>query len=86
VGHIEKSKELYDKIKGSPRNTKYSDLCKLAKMVGYIYDRHNGDHEIYKHPEYTMMNFQNVKGKAKPYQIKQLLDIISENNLLKEGK
>jgi len=33
VGHIEKSKELYDKIKGSPRNTKYSDL--LWTHVGH---------------------------------------------------
>ena len=31
-----------------------------------------------------MLNFQNVKGKAKPYQVKQLLKIVEKYELLEE--
>jgi len=31
-----------------------------------------------------MLNFQNVKGKTKPYQVKQLIKIIEKYNLLEE--
>jgi hypothetical protein len=32
------------------------------------------------------MNFQNVKGKAKPYQVRQLIKIIEKYNLLQEDE
>jgi hypothetical protein len=31
-----------------------------------------------------MLNFQNVKGKAKPYQVRQLIKVIEKYNLLEE--
>ena len=31
-----------------------------------------------------MLNFQNVKGKAKPYQVKQFLKIVENYRLLEE--
>jgi hypothetical protein len=31
-----------------------------------------------------MLNFQNVKGKAKPYQVKQLLKVVEKYKLLEE--
>jgi hypothetical protein len=37
---------------------------------------------IFLHPDLPeLVNLQNVKGKAKPYQIKQLLKIIEKHNL-----
>lgn len=33
-----------------------------------------------------LLNFQNVGGKAKPYQVKQLIKIIEKYNLVEEGK
>jgi len=30
-----------------------------------------------------MLNFQNVGGKAKPYQVNQLIKVIENNNLIK---
>jgi len=32
-----------------------------------------------------MLNFQNVGGKAKPYQVRQLIKVIKKYNLLEEG-
>ena len=57
-----------------------SDLCTLAEMAGFVFDRAGGSHKIYRHPAGGMMNFQDVNGKAKPYQVKQLLDYISQNS------
>ncbi len=64
-------------------NISFADLCKLAEHVGFTFDRQNGSHKIYKHEKHPeFMNFQNVKGKAKPFQVKQLINFINEHNLL----
>ena len=45
-------------------------------------DRIAGGRHIFLHPDLPeLVNLQNVKGKAKPYQIKQLLKIIEKHNL-----
>lgn len=83
MGHLEKLKKLHEKLKTSQDNISFNDLCKLAEMVGFIYDRQKGSHRVYTHEKYPgIMNFQDVKGKAKPYQVKQLLSFISEHNLV----
>ncbi len=46
-----------------------------------------GSHHIFIHsniPE--LLNLQNVKGKAKPYQIKQLLQLIERYDLKEENE
>jgi len=60
----------------APSSLRFSDLCRLAELAGFVFDRSSGSHWIYKHPGGFMMNFQNVGGKAKPYQVKQLLNFI----------
>ncbi len=49
--------------------------------------RITGDHHIYVHPEAPeLVNLQNIDGKAKPYQVKQLLQIIERYNLRMEDE
>ncbi|MBN4054628.1 type II toxin-antitoxin system HicA family toxin [Nitrospira defluvii] len=51
-------------------------------MFGFKLDRISGSHHIFIHsiiPE--LINLQDVRGKAKPYQVKQLLKIIECHNL-----
>jgi len=44
-----------------------------------------GSHRIFVRREIReMLNFQEVKGKAKPYQVKQFVKIIEKYNLLGE--
>lgn len=82
MGHLEKLRKLHGKLKASQDNVSFSDLCKLAEMVGFSFDRQRGAHKVFTHEKYPrIMNFQEVKGKAKPYQVKQLLNFISEHNL-----
>lgn len=77
MGRFEK---LLQRATEAPRNLRFSDLCTLAEMAGFVFDRSAGSHKIYKHSTYGMMNFQDVNGKAKPYQVKQLLDCIRCSN------
>jgi len=47
----------------------------------------DGSHHIYMHPDIPkLINLQNIDGKAKPYQVKQLLQLIERYNLQIEDK
>ena len=54
-------------------------------MFGFKLRGGKGSHRIYvKEGVREMLNFQNVKGKAKPYQVKQLLKVVERYKLLEE--
>jgi predicted RNA binding protein YcfA (HicA-like mRNA interferase family) len=77
-----KKEKLLKKILENPKNVSFSDIIKLISAFGFIETRVSGSHHIYKHPEITeFINIQNVKGQAKPYQIKQFLSLVEKYNL-----
>jgi len=86
MGKSEKRMALYQQLKRSRHNVSFGDLCTLAEMVGFTFDRQNGtSHKIYRHSKHPgIMNFQDVKGQAKPKQIGQLIDFIDEHGLLEK--
>jgi hypothetical protein len=60
-------------------------LCKGAELFGFRLRGSKGSHRIYvKDGVRDMLNFQNVKGKAKPYQVKQFLRVVQRYKLLEE--
>jgi len=68
------------------KNVKYNDFVNLVESFGFLKKRINGSHAIFKNEEIgEMVNLQNVKGEAKPYQIKQFLAIVEKYNLRMEG-
>jgi hypothetical protein len=80
--------KILEKAKNSPNNLSFDELCYLAECNGFIRQRTSGSHNIYENsnllPEQNRnLNFQNVNGKAKPYQVKQLLRAIE---YLRHGK
>ena len=76
-------KKLLQKALSSPNNLSFDDVCSLAKAVGFKFKRQKDSHKIYRHSALTneVINLQNVSGKAKPYQVKQLTNIIDKYNL-----
>ena len=67
----------------APAGLRFEELCQLAECYGFIRARQRGSHVIYKRPGYIRaMNFQNVRGMAKTYQVKQLLDALRELGLI----
>ncbi|MBS1789000.1 MAG: type II toxin-antitoxin system HicA family toxin [Acidobacteria bacterium] len=75
--------KLYEQAQQSTANIRFEDLCALAECFGWEFKRQKGSHQLYENKQLTleqgrMMNFQSVNGKAKPYQVKQLLTAIKE--------
>ena len=67
---------------------RFDRLCKIAESFGLTFRGGKGSHRIYvRKGVVELLNFQNVNGKAKPYQVKQLIKVIEKYNLLedKEG-
>ena len=53
-----------------------------AEAFGFRLSRISGSHHIYVQADIPeLVNLQNVNGKAKPYQVKQLLRLIERYNL-----
>jgi len=73
--------KLLQKARDSNKNFSFDDLCKLAEVAGFEFIRSKGSHKMYRHNSISQtMNFQNYEGKAKPYQVNQLLNAIEEIN------
>jgi len=76
---------FFEELKRNPKNIRFERLCKIAKAFGFRFRGGKGSHRIYvRDGVEEMLNFQNVDGKAKPYQVKQLIKIIETYNLLEE--
>jgi len=78
---MSKCDKLLEKAKNSPNNFSFTEICKLAECYGFVFQRQSSSHFIFENPSLNIeqnriMNFQDFKGKAKPYQVKQLLRAI----------
>ncbi len=64
------------------QNVAFSDIMKLVEGFGFKLARVSGSHHILSHPEIPeLINLQEVKGQAKPYQIRQVLRLVEKYNL-----
>ena len=74
--------KLLQKALTSPGDLRFQQACDLAKAFGFRLSRINGSHHIFCHEGVReLVNLQNVRGKAKPYQVKQLLDLVERYDL-----
>lgn len=75
-----KGEKLLRRVLSSPENVRFGDLVTLAEAYGFRLTRVSGSHHIFSHPDKSeLLNLQNYKGKAKPYQIRQFLRLIGES-------
>jgi predicted RNA binding protein YcfA (HicA-like mRNA interferase family) len=60
----------------SDANIDFEDMRRLLSSVGFT-ERIKGSHHIYTHPDVAeIINLQPKNGKAKPYQVRQVRNII----------
>jgi hypothetical protein len=82
---VSRWQELIDSARASPANVRFRDLCGLVIGLGYALDRKRGSHLIYRHSwrrDLPLVNLQEGQsGKAKPYQVRQVLGLIDAFNL-----
>jgi len=59
--------EIYQKLKENPKNVRFEELCRAAELFGFEFRGGKGSHRMFvKEGVREMLNFQEVKGKAKP--------------------
>lgn len=79
---MSKLKKLYERVLNNPQDVRFSDICKLSELFGFSFKGGKGSHRAYTREGIdVILNFQNVNGKAKPYQVRQLLNIVADFNL-----
>lgn len=67
--------DILSRMKTNPKDVRFIDVCKVCEHY-FGEPRHDGSsHRIYKTPWHgdPRINIQNQKGKAKAYQVKQVL-------------
>ena len=80
MGKLEK---LFEHImmRRSDANVPFESLCALLKRLGFS-ERIKGDHHIFfKDDVEEILNLQPKGGKGKPYQVKQVRDLILKYHL-----
>lgn len=80
-------RKLLARILTHPTNVRFSEFCRLVEAFGFSEDRVSGSHHIFKHPQVQeLVNVQDFRGEAKPYQIRQFLKLVERYNLkLEDG-
>ena len=79
--------KLLIKILTGPNNIQFVEMVKLVEGFGFVLSRTSGSHHIFERPGIPeIVNVQNVKGQAKPYQIRQFLKLVEKYNLQLEEK
>jgi hypothetical protein len=75
--------KLLEKARNNPAGLRFKELQRLCEVVGMKLARVKGSHFIYIHENPTFaISLQEMRdGKAKSFQVKQLLDKIDEHGL-----
>ena len=81
-------RELLEFAKNNTKGVRFSDLQKICLCCGMWHDRTKGSHYVYKHanPSFTITIQELSDGKAKPYQVKKIIDLIELHGLEKEDE
>ena len=80
-------KLIFQILRGtSDANIPFPDLINLMQRFGFEM-RIKGSHHIFSRPDIPeLVNLQNVKGQAKPYQMRQFLKLVEKHNLKLEDE
>lgn len=78
--------KIVEKMKAGQANIPFADLTKVCDHYFGQPRQSGSSHRVYRTPWAgdPRVNIQNAKGKAKPYQVKQVLAAVDKIN--KEGK
>jgi HicA toxin of bacterial toxin-antitoxin, len=79
---VVKAAKTWARIVAGGRDVRFRDFEQLLAAFGFEFDRQSGSHRIYRHAALRLrMNIQPEGGRAKLYQIRQLLDLVERHGL-----
>lgn len=75
---MESITEIVEEMQRNPKGIRFRDLCDVCDFYFGTARQTGGSHRIYKTPwpGNPRVNIQNDKGKAKAYQVRQILSAI----------
>jgi hypothetical protein len=75
-----KIEDILAQMKRNPKGIRFSDLCKVCEFYFGEARQNSSSHRVYKTPWQgdPRINIQNKKGKAKAYQVKQVLQAVEK--------
>jgi HicA toxin of bacterial toxin-antitoxin, len=77
-----RNRKLLEQALRNPAGLRFEEAKKLAMAFGFRLDRINGSHHIFVRLGIPrLINLQNCGGKAKVYQVRQLLKLAELHNL-----
>lgn len=84
--YMSQFEKLFDKAQGAQKNFHFTDLIKLAEIAGFELKRQKGSHMWFQNPNIHSIESgislqEGENGKAKPYQVRQLLNLIEKYQL-----
>jgi predicted RNA binding protein YcfA (HicA-like mRNA interferase family) len=75
-------RKLLEKILSGSKNVQFNDMMLLVESFGFHLSRVSGSHFIFVHPSVPeLVNLQEKNGKAKPYQVRQFLELVEKYDL-----
>ena len=75
IGAVTKIRDMLVQMQQNPRDVRFNDLCRVCEHYFGKPRQSSSSHRIFKTPWQgdPRINIQNYKGKAKAYQVKQVL-------------
>ena len=78
-------RRTYERLRANPAGVRFRELCRAAELFGFELRRIRGSHHIYgRRGVPRLLNFQDVRGAAKPYQVRQFVRAVEEFGLLEK--
>jgi hypothetical protein len=63
--------------RGDVANVSFADMRRLVEAFGFELRRTSGSHHVFVHPDVReLVNLQDVRGQAKPYQVRQFIRLV----------
>ena len=82
----ERREKILKKMKRNPKNVRFKQICLMAEVFGFTQRKGKGSHTIFIRKDLgVLLNFQNIRGNVKPYQVKQFIKVVEQYGLIEEG-
>jgi len=73
--------------RGDVANVSFSDMRRLVEAFGFELRRTSGSHHVFVHPQVReLVNLQDIRGQAKPYQVRQFVRLVERYALSMEDE
>jgi len=76
------ARKTLQRILSGSRSIRFAEMTALVEAFGFHLARIRGSHHIFAHPGIPeLVNLQDVRGEAKPYQVRQFLRLVEQYHL-----